>query len=126
MSIAASMASSRISGPIMVSISTYLGGRELMNFLTIVLSGVLFCGFTCLYIFLNRVVYLKISSSSLCSKLSYFQVPHLYLDLNFESGHKFWHEAMLLVCSFISMLEPMLVIDVPFPGIIFEESLYDF
>ena len=71
-SIAAFMASSRVSGPIMVNISTYLNGRELMNFLTIVLSGVLFCRSTHLYIFLNRMTYSEISSSSSCFKLSHF------------------------------------------------------
>src|SRR6266540_284923 len=71
-SMAASIASSKVSGPIMVSISTYLGDRELMNLRTTVLIGVLFCGSTRLYIFLKRVVYSDISSSSSCSKTSHF------------------------------------------------------
>src|SRR6266498_2603633 len=72
-SMAASMASSKVSGPIMVNISTYLGGRELMNLRTTVLVRVLFCESIRLYIFLKWVVYSDMSSSFSCSKASHFR-----------------------------------------------------
>src|SRR6266498_2489395 len=72
-SMAASIALSRVSDPMMVSISTYLDGRELINLHTTVLVGVFFCGSTRLYIFLKRVAYSDMSSSSSCSKASHFR-----------------------------------------------------
>src|SRR6266498_5161806 len=70
---AASIVSSKVSDPIMVSSSTYLGGKELMNFQIIVLIGILFCKSIHLYIFLKRMAYSDISSPSSYSKLSYFR-----------------------------------------------------
>src|SRR6266498_1337475 len=72
-SMAAFTASFRVLGLIMVSSFTYLDSKELINFQIIVLIRVLFCGSTHLYIFLKRVAYSDISSSSLCFRASHFQ-----------------------------------------------------
>src|SRR6266540_4361217 len=49
-------------------------------------------------------------------------MPDLYLGLGFEFDHKFWYKTIPLICSFVPVLQPMSVVDIPFSGIIFEKS----
>src|SRR6266542_2064602 len=106
----ASMASSRVSGPMMISSFTYLDGRELINFHMTILFRVLFCGSTCLYIFLNWVAYSDMSSFSLCFKAFHFQCHTsswtlvLNLATNFGTKLCFWSVTSFQCCILYRLL----------------------
>src|SRR6266540_6062986 len=98
------IASANVVSPIIVNSFTYLGGKELINFLTIVLVGVLLCGSTRLQIFLKQVVYSEIFSSSSYSRASHFLCHTstwalvLNLATNFSTKLCLWSVASSQCC----------------------------